>query len=116
MNLSLNHCVRCAASPNSKAKGKDTCKCKCHTPPLKREFEQDTAVDLGLLILEMRIKSNLTQKALAKKMDVSQPCIARAERGGCEPKMSFLLRVAKAAKLELIMPIINESKTHTQYE
>ena len=55
------------------------------------------------LIEELRIKANMTQAQLAKKSSVSQPMIARLERGDQDrvPTLSTINKVFKALGYEI---------------
>ena len=48
------------------------------------------------LIRDARTRASLTQAALARKVGVSQPMIARLERGGANPRLETLDRVIAA--------------------
>ena len=45
-------------------------------------------------IISLRIKSNLTQKELANKLNTKQSAISRLEQGMINPTMTFLNRLA----------------------
>lgn len=74
----------------------------------KKEYEKRDAVDLAIRvsskIQEARIFSGLTQQALAKRMKVHQPGIARAERGKDLPSLGFLQKIAEAMGTYLVEP------------
>lgn len=57
------------------------------------------------MIIEKRLKSGLTQKALAKRIGTKQPVISRLERGTYNPSIKFLHRVADALDAELRVSI-----------
>lgn len=50
----------------------------------------------GALIRELRLAAGLSQRALAKRGETSQPAIARYERGGATPSWETLQRLAAA--------------------
>ena len=56
---------------------------------------------LARSIIEARIKSGLSQKELAEKMNTTQPFIARMESGRQLPSAASLLKLAKATGLKL---------------
>jgi len=62
---------------------------------------------IASLIEELRIKAELTQAALAKKAGVSQPMIARLERGDQDrvPTLSTINKVFKALGYEVDLNI-----------
>jgi transcriptional regulator with XRE-family HTH domain len=70
----------------------------------KEYFSKDTAFEIGMRILEVRILRKLTQKQLANKIGTKQPSIARIENGSYLPNISFLEKIAKALKTDLILP------------
>ena len=67
--------------------------------------ERSVVLSAARLIREMRMKANLTQEELAKRIGTYQPNIARAERGeGLRGStMEMLSRVAVACGQQLIM-------------
>jgi len=64
----------------------------------------DLRLDIALMIDEARIKRGFTQRELAIKMGTKQTAISRAESGDYLPSLSFLERMAKAFKTELLAP------------
>jgi DNA-binding XRE family transcriptional regulator len=52
-------------------------------------------------LISARIQRKLTQKALAKKIGVAQPALARFESGRVNPSLSFLNKVTYGLGLEL---------------
>lgn len=56
------------------------------------------ARETALILIEARIKMNLSQSQLAEKIGTTQSVIARAESGRSLPGLSFIERVAKAYK------------------
>jgi DNA-binding XRE family transcriptional regulator len=67
-------------------------------PKVRREYNAlEGEFALAKEIIELRLKSNLTQRQLAKQMGTSQPAIARIESGTYHNvSLSFLRRIAKA--------------------
>jgi transcriptional regulator with XRE-family HTH domain len=62
---------------------------------LKAEFQ------LAEQLIEVRIKSGLSQEELAQKMGTSQSTIARLESGTSMPSMRTLTKFAKATNCEI---------------
>ena len=62
---------------------------------LKAEFQ------FAEQLIEVRIKSGLSQEELAQKMGTSQSTIARLESGASMPSMRTLSKFAKATNCEL---------------
>lgn len=52
-------------------------------------------------LIEARVKANLSQKELAKRMKTTQPTIARMESGRQIPSAATLLKLAKATGTRL---------------
>lgn len=54
-------------------------------------------------LIDARLKRNLSQAQLARKMGTKQPVISRLERGSVKPSVALLERIAKAldATLEI---------------
>jgi predicted transcriptional regulator len=65
---------------------------------LRKEYESlEDEFALAKEIIELRIKSKLTQKQLAQQIGTSQPAIARLESGSYRNvSLSFLRRIADA--------------------
>jgi len=74
-------------------------------PEYKKEFDAlEKEFKLASDLIRLRIKANLTQKQLAKKVGTSQPAIARIESGSYTNfTMSFLKRLGKVLKVEPIL-------------
>jgi len=66
--------------------------------------EQELSFEVAKQIIKIRLKKNLTQVELAKKIGTKQSSIARAESGDALPSLTFLARIAKALKIKLIAP------------
>jgi len=56
---------------------------------------------LASALIEARMKSKLSQKELARRMDTTQPVIARMESGRQPPSTATLLKIAKATGTRL---------------
>ena len=54
-------------------------------------------------IISLRIKSNLTQKELARKLSTKQSAISRLERGMINPTMTFLNKLATVFGKKLVV-------------
>lgn len=55
----------------------------------------------GFLIREMRLRADITQAELARRLGVSQSAIARWESGSVSPRLDTLERIAEACDLDL---------------
>lgn len=47
-------------------------------------------------LIDLRLKSNVTQKELAKRIYTKQPSVSRLERGLTNPSIYFLSKIAHA--------------------
>ncbi len=56
-------------------------------------------------VLDARIKKNMSQKEVARKMGTKQSAIARFESGNTNPTLSFLERLSRAIKAPLTISI-----------
>lgn len=66
-------------------------------PEFRKEWEDsEVEYQLGRKLIEARIKGNLSQRDLAKRMGTSQAQIARIEGMNGNPSLSFLKRLAVA--------------------
>jgi DNA-binding XRE family transcriptional regulator len=76
----------------------DFLKQQLKNPKFRKEYESlEGEFALAKEIIELRIKSKLTQKQLAQQIGTSQPAIARLESGGYRNvSLSFLRRIADA--------------------
>jgi len=54
-------------------------------------------------IISLRLKSNLTQKTLANRLNTKQSAISRLERGMINPTMTFLNKLAFVFGKKLII-------------
>ena len=76
----------------------DFLKQQLKNPKFRKEYESlESEFALAREIIELRIKSKLTQKQLAQQIGTSQPAIARIESGSYRNvSLSFLRRIADA--------------------
>lgn len=51
---------------------------------------------IGEAVLRYRIKSKLSQEALAEKADIHPNYVGRIERGECSATVEILIRIAKS--------------------
>lgn len=73
-------------------------------PEFRREWEkQEPEYQLARALIGARIKKNLSQTALAKRIGTKQPVISRIEAMSSLPSVSLLKRVAEAldSRLEI---------------
>ena len=64
---------------------------------------QPSPLGAGYLILVVRELSGLSQRALARTIGTSQPSLATLETGNRTPTIRTLMRLAEAARFELVI-------------
>ncbi len=71
--------------------------------PEFRKIWEDSEVEyqLGKRLIEARLKINLSQRELAKKVGTSQAAISKIESMNGNPSLSFLKRLATALNTKL---------------
>jgi transcriptional regulator with XRE-family HTH domain len=75
-------------------------------PDFRREWHRTTiARAVALKVLSHRTEHGLSQRALAKKLDMSQPQLARVEAGEHNPTIDTLARLAQALDIEFAIDI-----------
>lgn len=66
-------------------------------PKFKKEWEDsEVEYQLAKKLIEARLKRNLSQRDLAKKVHTSQAAISRIEAMNGNPSLSLLKRIAQA--------------------
>lgn len=74
-------------------------------PEFREEYyKDDIALDVAEMFIDARIRTGLTQKELAGRIDTKQPGIARIERGNYVPSLRFLEKAAVAFGARFIPP------------
>ncbi|HEY2195980.1 MAG TPA: helix-turn-helix transcriptional regulator [Actinomycetospora sp.] len=70
-------------------------------PEYRREYERTAfAHAVASRIVEFRAAEGLSQSALARKLGMKQPAIARLEGGDHEPALTTLSRIARGLGIE----------------
>lgn len=64
--------------------------------------------EIARQLIAFRIEHGLSQAEVARRCGVSQPAIARLERGEHEPRLATLRRVAHALDAELVLDLAFE--------
>jgi ribosome-binding protein aMBF1 (putative translation factor) len=67
------------------------------------------ANQLAILVIQYRVDHDLTQTALARKLDMSQPAVARLEAGDHEPSVATLMRLARHLGITLRLQLSGDS-------
>ncbi len=73
-------------------------------PEARRYYDElEPEYEIIRSVIRQRIKKNMTQAQLARKIGTKQSAIARLESGGYNPSLEMLQKVAKAldAKLKI---------------
>jgi transcriptional regulator with XRE-family HTH domain len=60
----------------------------------------------GQLLREARRRAGLTQRALAERAGVTQPTVARIERGDSRPSLERLLTLIRVCDLDLDIRVV----------
>jgi transcriptional regulator with XRE-family HTH domain len=60
----------------------------------------------GQFLREARLRAGMTQKAVAERVGVSQPLVARIERGAVEPTLDRLLGLVRACGFDLDIRVV----------
>ena len=61
----------------------------------------DISLDISLKLIDYRLKNNLTQSQLAKKLSMSPLAIEMLESGECDPNAMLVLKLSKKLKIKL---------------
>lgn len=80
-----------------------------------KEYEKiDLAFEVSEIVFDARFNAGLSQAQLARKVGTQQSSIARIESGASLPSLSFLEKIAKALKTELIPPQFKKSPKNSR--
>jgi ribosome-binding protein aMBF1 (putative translation factor) len=75
-------------------------------PEYRREWERTAlARAMAVKVIAYRAEHDLSQTALAKRLRMSQPAVARLESGEHNPTFPMLLRISGALGIELAIDI-----------
>lgn len=75
-------------------------------PEYRREWERTAlARAMAVKVIAYRAEHDLSQTALAKRLGMSQPAVARLESGEHNPTFPMLLRISDALGIELAIDI-----------
>ena len=79
-------------------------------PEMAAELDRTAVANqLAILVIKYRVEHGLTQTALARKLGVSQPAVARLETGEHEPTVATLARLAHKLRISLRLDVDPES-------
>lgn len=75
-------------------------------PEFVKEYNKlETEFQIAGQMIEARIKQNITQEELAKKVKTGQAVISRLEGANAKPSISLLERVARALNIKFNITI-----------
>ncbi|MBI2302734.1 MAG: helix-turn-helix domain-containing protein [Armatimonadetes bacterium] len=75
-------------------------------PEVRAEYERNAVADaVSLWLVRFRADHGLSQADLATRTGRSQPAVARIEAGDVEPRLSTLLRIARALGVDLLVAL-----------
>ncbi len=76
-------------------------------PEHRREWERTAlARAVAVKVIAYRVEHSLSQTALAGRLHMSQPAVARLESGEHNPTFPTLLRLSAALRIELAIDIV----------
>lgn len=79
-------------------------------PEVEAELARTSVANqLAILIIRYRVEHGLTQAALARKLGMKQPAVARLEAGDHEPSVATLARLANRMGITLRLDVEPES-------
>lgn len=71
-------------------------------PEVRAEYDRNAVADaVSIWLVSYRAEQDLSQADLAARVGLSQPAVARLEAGDVEPRLSTLLRIARALDVPL---------------
>jgi ribosome-binding protein aMBF1 (putative translation factor) len=75
-------------------------------PEFRAEWERTApARAVASTVLAYRAHNGLSQRALASRLGMSQPAVARLERGDHNPTLDMLMRLASGLDVEFVLDI-----------
>src|ERR1051326_29161 len=77
-----------------------------HDLDYRREYDRTRlANDVAIKVIRYRVKHHLSQAALARRLGIRQPNVARLESGEHEPSVATLARLADVLGLDFSLEI-----------
>lgn len=75
-------------------------------PEFRAEWERTApARAIASKVIAYRAENDLSQSALASRLGMSQPAVARLERGDHNPTIETMMRLASALNVEFVLDI-----------
>jgi transcriptional regulator with XRE-family HTH domain len=79
----------------------------CEDPEFRAEWERTApARAVANRLVAYRAEHSLSQSALARKLGISQPAVARLELGEHLPTLTTLARIARALEIEIAVDFL----------
>ncbi len=80
-------------------------------PDFREEWEQTALARLvSAQLIEYRVREGLSQRALADRIGVKQPYVARLESGEHNPEFPTLVKLARSLGIEFLIDIRPETR------
>ena len=93
---------RCEMSDHSKLVPGD----HLDDPEVRAGYEETRrAIELGVMVRQLRLDTGLSQEELAQRAGMTQPALSRLERGGTVPTLAVLDRIANALQATLTVTL-----------
>lgn len=84
----------------------DSLKKRLRDPEFRREWDRTAlARAVALRLVEYRADNGLSQTALARKLQMQQPAIARLEAGDHNPSVDTLMRLSQVLRIDFHIDI-----------
>lgn len=81
----------------------------------KERFELDDILyDISMKIFDFRMENNMSQKELAKKLEVTQVMVSKLESGQYNPSIEQLWKISKKLNLEFTVSFISKEDESTE--
>lgn len=79
-------------------------------PAVRQEYERTAFANaVAIRVIRYREHNSLSQTALARRLGMSQPAIARLETGDHEPSLAMLARLARGLGIDFSIDITPSS-------
>jgi ribosome-binding protein aMBF1 (putative translation factor) len=80
-------------------------------PQFREEWEATAVARLvAAKIINYRAENKLSQRALAEKLGVKQPFVARLEAGETNPEVETLIKLSRVLRIEFVIDISPEKR------
>ena len=84
---------------------------------LKSKMELDSIlVDIACKFINYRKDNNMSQKDLAKKLEISQAMVSKLESGEYNPTIEFLFNTCRKLNLDITIKLTSKSTFDVSYD